>query len=377
MESIAENVNENYEPVEPNYYGYRAINSLSVNIDDLLDSAQTYKVNMCTYEVNNQHKYPFLKYLLYKNKTSNKCSFLPFFITGDKSEDIVLRATNLVKKMLDNVAQTADNVAFNGFKVLNNNIYIFFDATRCTIKQPDLLWSTNNIWSTTIDEIVNTKSVCNILIDECVTQLFVQNPDLCYLQNQQNENYVLPIVAYVARDDPKLHFTFVFGVSKSLNTSILGAYYYFTNYKNTFHPNSTMIVNHVGETNSPTHNVSQTLFARGIIRFALFIEKTKIIQNSPNNPIDNSEIKKNKSQYDLSDINHETLLTRISDHNGKWSADYDSAYIGHILLDDGNYIKDTPITVIRDYDQQVPLSYHYITNLSQDTIRNEIVYDIM
>jgi hypothetical protein len=377
MESIPENENENYEPVEPNYYSYRAINSLPFSIDHVLHIEKTYKVNICAYEINNKHKYPFLKYLLYKNKTSNKCFFPLFFITGDKSKDFVLRATHIVKKMMNNIAQTSDNVVFNGCKFFNDNIYIFFDCTQCTIKQPDLLWNTNNIWFATVDEIVNTKSVCNILIDECVTDLFLQNPYLCYLQNRENDNYVLPIVAYVARDDPKLHFTFVFGVSKSLNTSILGAYYYFTNYKNAFHTNSSMIINHVGETTAPTGNLSQTLFTRGIIRFALFIEKTKIIQNSPNDPIDNSEIKKQKSQDDLTDINYETLVNRISDHNGKWTDDYDSAYIGNILLDDGNYIKDTPITVIRDYEQQVPLSYHYITNLSQDTIRNDVLYDIM
>jgi len=377
MDPITENADENYDPVEPNYYGYHAINSLPLNIDNLLDSSQTYKVNMCAYGVDNQHKYPFLKYLLYKNKTSNKCSFPPFFITSETSEAIVLRATNLIKKILDNVAQTADNAVFNGFKVLNNNIYIFFDCTQCIIKQSELLWNTNNTWFAIIDEIVNTKSVCNILIDECVTQLFIQNTDLCYLQNRQNESYTLPIVAYVARDDPKLHFTFVFGVSKSLNTSILGAYYYFTNYANSFHPNTTTIINHDGPASSTKNNLSQTLFARGIIRFALFVEQTKMIQNLPNDPIDNSEIKKKRSQDNLLDINRETLVSRISDHNGKWASDYDSAYIGNILLDDDNYMKDTPIIVIRDYDQQVPLSYHYITNLSQDTIRNEIVYDIM
>lgn len=375
MEPTTEIIDENYDPVEPNYYNYHAINSLPLNLDNLLDDEQTYKVNMCAYEVNNQHKYPFLKYLLYKNKTSNKCSFPPFFITGDKGEEIVSRATKLIKKLLDNVAQTADNVTFHGFKVFNNNIYIFFDCTQCIIKQSELLWNTNNTWFAIIDEIVNTKSVCNILIDECVTQLFVQNTDLCYLQNRQNENYTLPIVAYVARDDPKLHFTFVFGVSKSLNASILGAYYYFTNYKNSFHPNSTMIINQDGP--AIKGNVLQTLFARGIIRFALFVEKTKMIQNLPNDPIDNSEIKQKRSQDPLLDINYETLVSRISDHNGKWATDYDSAYIGNLLLDDGNYMKDTPITVVRDYDQQVPLSYHYITNLSQGSIRNEIVYDIM
>jgi hypothetical protein len=377
METISENDNENYEPVEPNSYSYNAINSLPLNIDDLLDSAQTYRVNMCVFDINNQHKYPFLKYLLYKHKTSNKCYFPPFFITGDNSEAIILRATNMVKKLLDNIAQTPDNVALNGFKVIDNNIYIFFDATRSTIKQADLLWNANDTWFVIIDEIVNTKSVCNILIDECVTDFFVQNNNLCYLQNHQNENYVLPILAYVARDDPKLHFTFVFGVSKSLNTSILGAYYYFTNYKNAFHPNSVMIMNHVSETTTSTRDISQPLFSRGIIRFALFIEKTKIIQNLPNAPIDNSVIKQKRPQDDQLDNNPETLVSRISDHNGKWATDYDSAYIGNILFDDGTYIKDTPIIVIRDYDQQAPLSYHYITNLSQDKIHNEVVYDIM
>jgi len=377
MESITENEDENYDPVEPNYYGYHAINSLQFNIDNLLVAEQTYKVHICAFEVNNQHKYPFLKYLLYKNKASNKCSFPPFFITGDKSEAIVLRAANLVNKILYNVTQTADNAVFNGLKVLDNNIYIFFDTTKCKITQSELLWNTNTTWFAIIDEIVNTKSICNILIDECVTNLFLQNNDLCYLQNRQNKNYILPIVAYVTRDDPKLHFTFVFGVSKSLSNSILGAYYYFTNYKNSFHPNSGMIVNYISETTTSARDISQPLFSRGIIRFALFIEKTKMIQNLPNDPIDNSEIKQKRSQDNLLDINHETLVSRISDHDGKWTADYDSVYIGNILLDDGNYIKGSPIIVIRDYDQQVPLSYHYITNLSKDTIRDEVVYDIM
>jgi hypothetical protein len=138
-----------------------------------------------------------------------------------------------------------------------------------------------------------------------------------------------------------------------------------------------MILNHAMETTTSTRDISQPLFSRGIIRFALFLEKTKIIQNLPNDPIDNSEIKTKRLQDGLLDINHETLVNRISDHNGTWSENYDSAYIGNILLDDGNYIKDTPITVIRDYDQQVSLSYHYITNLSQGMTSNEVVYDIM
>ena len=346
MEPIAENLNENYEPVEPNFYSYNAINKLQLNIDDLLDINQMYKVHICTFEINNDYKYPFLKYLLCKHKTSNKCYLPSFSITGDMSEDIILKATNLTKTILDNISQTADTVIFNGFKVLYNNIYIFFDCTQCKIKQPELLWNVNNTWFVIIDEIVNTKSICNILIDECVTNLFIDNNDLCYLQNGKNENYILPIVAYVARDEPKLHFTFVFGVSKSLNSSTLGDYYYFTNYKNSFHTNKNINVDPHRETNTSTYNVSQSLFKRGIIRFALFMEKTKRIEN----------------------IKEELL----SYHDGSWAAEYDSAYIGNILLDD---VKDTPIIVIRDYEQQVPLSYHYTQNV--DTNINMRFYDII
>lgn len=331
MDPIPEILDETYEPVEPNSYSYNAISNLPSNIDDLLDINKTYKVNICAFEVNNEYKYPFLKYLLSKPKTSNQCYFPSFSII---SEDIITKATSLIKQILDNVSERADSLLFSGFKTSNNNIYIFFDCTTCNIKQPELLWSATNIWFAIMDEIVNTKTICNVLIDECVTQLFVENNDLCYLQNRKDENYILPVIAYVSRHEPKLHFTFVFGVSKSLNKNILGDYYYFTNYKNSFHTTTQMKVN---------EDLSESLFKRGIVRFALFMEKTKRIENTTGNPLDD-----------------ETLLADISDHDGTWATDYDSAYIGNPLSDD---MKDTPIIVVRDYEQQVPLSYHYTQNI--------------
>lgn len=351
MDSIIENNDENYDPTEPTYYRYNAVNQLYSTAYELLDGVQTYKVNICAFEVDNQYKYPFLKYLLYKNKVSNKCYFPPFYITRDTIKDIMPRAATVVNKLLVGLTQAHEQLVFNGFKVFDDNIYMFFDLTKCMIKHVELLWSTTNIWFAIIDELINTKTICNSPIDECVTNLFLKNNELCYLQNRQNENYIMPVIAYVARDEHKLHFTFVFGVSKSLNSSILGAYYYFTNYKNS-------LITH----DDAASNVSQTLFTRGIVRFALFIENQKMIQNLTNAPIDDSEIKK-----------EETLLNRISDHNGAWATDYDSAYVGNILLDDGSYFKNTPIVVVRDYEQQVSLSYHYITNAGQ----NSGVYDLM
>ena len=39
---------------------------------------------------------------------------------------------------------------------------------------------------------------------------------------------------------------------------------------------------------------------------------------------------------------------------------YDSVYLGNIELDDGSFLEDTPIIVLKEYNQQVPLTYHYI-----------------
>ena len=60
----------------------------------------------------------------------------------------------------------------------------------------------------------------------------------------------------------------------------------------------------------------------------------------------------------------EVLTMKISDHDGKWSEYYDSVFLGKIELDNGFYFKNAPIIVLKDYHQQIPLSYHYIDKKS-------------
>ena len=51
---------------------------------------------------------------------------------------------------------------------------------------------------------------------------------------------------------------------------------------------------------------------------------------------------------------------RISDHDGNWAKLYDSVILDAVELDDGSKLKDTPIYVCKEYEQQQPLSYHYL-----------------
>jgi hypothetical protein len=74
----------------------------------------------------------------------------------------------------------------------------------------------------------------------------------------------------------------------------------------------------------------------------------------------------------------EQLTMRISDYDGKWTDMYDSVQIGIIELDNGEKLKETPILVVKNYEQQVPLSYHYIDKkLLGNTYADDKDYMIM
>jgi hypothetical protein len=50
---------------------------------------------------------------------------------------------------------------------------------------------------------------------------------------------------------------------------------------------------------------------------------------------------------------------RISDHDGRWAENYDSVYLGPVELDDETYFHCN-LLAVKNYDQQIPLSYHYV-----------------
>jgi hypothetical protein len=99
----------------------------------------------------------------------------------------------------------------------------------------------------------------------------------------------------------------------------------------------------------------------GIVRFALFEGLTKVILNNVSDSIDESMLKRELINNNL----YENLTLRITDYNGNWAKNYDSVYVGDIELDNGEKMKNTPIYVVKKYEQQISLSYHFI-NTTKD-----------
>jgi hypothetical protein len=329
---------------EPNFYNYEALNLLTDNIDEYLtvNAEKITNIKIISYEIKNNSKYPYIKYLLTKKLQTDTLVFPEIEISylNLNTEKLI----TLVKLNLFSLLKLNDydkDACFKGIYINNEEIYVIFDLTHCNIEIE------NTMWFCLIDEILNHTNICNFSIEQNVTIFFNNNIDFCFLKNKNGTNYEVPSVGYVGIPQNIIKFTYVFGISKNDNNAILGPYYYFTDYNNSIKECEIIIGN---------NNYA------GIVRFALFLGKIKVIENLINDEIDKSDTKKERLLDPNLDSTIEELTIRISDHDGKWTENYDSVYLEQIKLDNDEYLKNTPIIVVKEYEQQVPLTYHYINN---------------
>jgi len=331
-------INENcLNKTKSNFYYYKGLDKLDKDLDDnLKPNSKIDNFYICSYRVNNNNLYPFLEFLLKNDLNTDTLSF-PVLKPECSSSIIISKIKNLLFLIYSDI-ELDDKYEYKGSYYYNNNIYLFFNFTNCKLNI-NTIYKKSNIWPVLIDEIINKKNVCNIKINPDITDFFDKNPDFIFLNDSNGKIYEIPCITYVGKELTKLNFTYIFGMSKPDNNLLFGPYYYFTNLKNAITQNKNNIKG-------------------GIIRFALFTELTKVILNNITDSIDDSDIKRELS----SKVNnlYENLTLRITDYDGKWSEKYDSIYVGDIELDNGEKMKNTPIYVVKKYEGQIPLSYHFI-----------------
>jgi hypothetical protein len=357
------------------FYNYTALDKLVYNIDEYLnENIDNTKIKINAFEIKNNKNGSYLKYLLLKDKLTDILTF-PEVELSNYSELISEKLVTLSQIQLyyliqlnnskldedDNYSKYNKNISFKGFYLNEGEIHLFFDLTDC-ILNIDYTYRKNQLWFCIIDEIINHNKICSFNIDSSVIFFFINNIDFCFLKNDNNENCELPIIGYIGIQPFKLNFTYTFGISVKDKNAILGPYYYFTDYKGSIRDGGWSETGK--EVNENDNIITDNEYGRfkqgGIVRFALFLGKIKIVENLFNDSNDESEIKKERLNDKKLDQQMEVLTMRISDHDGKWSEHYDSVFLGKIELDNGSYLKNTPIIVLKDYNQQIPLSYHYI-----------------
>jgi hypothetical protein len=338
--------NDEYNPEPVMYYNYEGKSHLKLELNKDISSYN--EINIFAYTVNVRGIAPFKQVILSKSGINNNLTFpkVPIFKNLETIELIEYTKFCLYGfLMFENYEIYNELVIFDGFYEYNKNLYLFFDITKCEIELYDI-YKNSNLWFCLIDEIVNHKNICNIKICHTVTEIFNYESDLCFLADENDNYYDIPIVGFVSKPEKKLNYTYIFGEIKGDKNNILGPYYYFKDFYNAFKEG----------------NDNSTEFIKmGIVRFAIFVGNVKYIENYPNDQIDESETKKLRLLDQSLDQCLERLTIRITDHDGKWADKYNSVYLGNVELDDGNFLNKR-IIVVKEYQQQVPLSFHYIND---------------
>lgn len=396
-----------------NYYYYDIESDLlKSDIEKYMETYgyETGTINICIYQINVSGKTPFIQYILQKNNSQHKkqpdtIKFPTFNYV--KGMDIMSYCQSILDMTFicysENMkAENKGAYVYKGFTNNNNQFQLFFD---CSLYNIDVhkLYRENDLYLTLMDEIVNHQSICNFKIDEEVSLFFMNHPNFVYLVDADEYYIETPIVAYAGCNYNQLEFSSIFGISTSKPESLMGPYYYFTDYQNAikaggwrkmetkqgeskfsdYIPREAMapaegiwvnkeIQNRTKESSQKSsQNSTQKMvdydehgrfIKGGLIRFAIFPGNTKVATNCLENSTDKSQITQNMLELDSSTMEYKNARNaiRFSDRDALWTQKYDSVYIGPMGLDNGETYQEAPMWVLKDYEQQIPLTIHSI-----------------
>ena len=338
-------------------YSYKCEKLLKTNLEEhLLDIDENElrpKIYIYAYNVNTSGSYPFLQYFFHKNKkiedeTENKCEELlsvPQFVYSDVFEVLSKSISILTMICLSYHRELLYN--FKGYyQEDNESLLLFFDCSKLNIEKINITKYTDLVL-VLIDEIINYKKMGNIKIEETTINFFNKHSDFLYLMDKRQNNYEIPTVAYSGCLKKKSDFILTFGISPSTNPfeALIGNYYYFTDY-------------------TKAQNMKES---ENLIRFAIFLKDMRVKLNDINDYVDDSQITEhllltlNKKSKEYHTVKYQL---RLSDRDGLWAISNDSVYIGRVELDDGSYFENGPLWVLKNYEQQIPLSTFYNSSCS-------------
>jgi len=310
------------------------------------------EIYLCAYKIDKSGNYPFLKFIL--EKKANLYNFPRFILQKEYHSLHIMDVLKSMIRLYIIKTKIRWNERIDGVYLHNNRYYLFIDMTE-TSELGDMNIE-QHLCFALIDEMINSGHIFETKISNEVSDFLLANIDFCYLRDDNNDIYESPTVVYICEKVGQLQFQCTFGVSAKDKDAILGSYYYFTNYENaTRHvllkTDETEIIRGINK------DINQKY---GIIRFAIFLGNTKIIIPEKDK-LDNSQIKIHRI-LNPARVKHVELITQqISDHDGEWTEEYSSCFLGNIKLENVIELKNIPIYVIKEHDKQIGLNYKLYT----------------
>ena len=216
------------------------------NLDILNNNANIFGkgiLNILCYHVTQNSKYPFIQFLLEKKPVlaglfQEKLELPTITISNaDTDTDYPVAIIEKIKGLLPAIGCNGSKLTSDSFKGLisdyNERIYALVDITDVDIFRIAITRNTP-IWFGLPTEIMNVRSICNIPIDDSVSELFLNMPQLGILNKLDTQNmfqmadvFPLPDAVYSGSYLRNTEFKSVFGMSKDTVYPCCGEYYYY------------------------------------------------------------------------------------------------------------------------------------------------------
>jgi len=243
-------IDENYDKsLNKSNYSYFIETLLTKNIgtaDILKNNANMYgqgMLHILCYHVTKNSKYPFIQFLLeklpYCNDIIQEKLVLPMITISNTNvdDDYSITIINKIKGLLPALGCDGSKLNCDSFKGLLSDqierIYAVVDISVVDIFRISITRNTP-IWFALPTEIMNVRSICNIPIDDDVSELFLNMPELGVLRKLDIENmfpvgdaFPLPDAIYNGSYLRQTEFRSVFGTSKEVVYSSCGEYCYY------------------------------------------------------------------------------------------------------------------------------------------------------
>ena len=208
----------------------------NLTFEDIVNDKGICILNILCYHVEEQHKYPFLQFMMekipYCNNIVKEQLTLPYIFVRDFSNNIENIVLERVMSGLDLLGCDYNRVIGDMYKGIifgKDTItpYALVNITGIDIYGLNFMRQTTS-WFALASEIINTKNICNIDVDEDINILFTDFPEIGFLNDPKtNKPYLLPDAVYTGGDIKKAEFYSIFGNCKTKVYESCGKYYYF------------------------------------------------------------------------------------------------------------------------------------------------------
>ena len=247
-------------------------------------------LNILCYHINTDSKYPFLQFMLEKipfcHDIVKEQLILPY-IREVSSEIQILDKIKLYLQNLGCNTDVLDESAYKGIIFGENKLAYALVNISCVDINYMKIFRDSCAWFVLSNDIVNTKQICNIPIDDSLVELFTSVPELGVLFNSTTlKPYILPESVYSGGEYKEVEFNGIFGQTKQKVYNCDNYFYFYSTFGNAVKDggwnNSNASHNKSGRLCVENNNQYFKYIHGGINRYALFTDDTRLyMQEDP------------------------------------------------------------------------------------------------